>query len=112
MAESSRQVNFTQEDVTSGKTMAMLCYLVFFIPLLMEDMKKNNFVMYHVEQSIVLLILNIIIGIVGVITCGIGLLLYIAWIVFIIIGIMNANKGECKPLPLIGSFGEKFNLVK
>jgi hypothetical protein len=29
-----------------------------------------------------------------------------------IMGIMNASKGEVKPLPLIGSFGEKFNLVK
>jgi uncharacterized membrane protein len=112
MAESTRQVNFTQEDAANGKTMAMLAYLVFFIPLLMDDMKKNNFVMYHTEQAIVLLIFNIVAGIVGTITCGIGLILYIPWIIFLIMGIMNANKGECKPLPGIGSFGEKFNLVK
>ena len=112
MAESTRQVNFTPEDAVNGKTMAMLAYLVFFIPLLMDDMKKNNFVMYHTEQGIVLLIFNIVAGIVGTITCGIGLILYIPWLVFLIMGIMNANKGECKPLPGIGSFGEKFNLVK
>ena len=112
MAESTRQVNFTQEDAVNGKTMAMLAYLVFFIPLLMDDMKKNNFVMYHTEQAIVILIFNIVAGIVGTITCGIGLILYIPWLVFLIMGIMNANKGECKPLPGIGSFGEKFNLVK
>jgi uncharacterized membrane protein len=112
MAESTRQVNFTQEDATNGKTMAMLAYLVFFIPLLMDDMKRNNFVMYHTEQAIVLLIFNIVAGIVGTITCGIGLILYIPWLIFLIMGIMNANKGECKPLPGIGSFGEKFNLVK
>lgn len=112
MAESTRQVNFTQEDVNNGKTMAIVAYLVFFVPLLMDDMKRNNFVMYHTEQSIVLLIFNIIAGIVGTITCGIGLILYIPWLVFLIMGIMNASKGECKPLPLIGSFGEKFGLVK
>jgi hypothetical protein len=27
-------------------------------------------------------------------------------------GIINAVKGEAKPIPLVGSFGEKFNLVK
>ena len=112
MAESTRQVNFTPEDATSGKTMAMLAYLVFFIPLLMEDMKKNNFVMYHTEQAIVLVIINLVVAIVGTITCGIGLILYIPWLIFLIMGIMNASKGECKPMPLVGQFGEKFNLVK
>src|SRR5512140_2907672 len=112
MSESTRQVNFTAEDAANGKTMAIVAYLIFFVPLLMVDMKKNNFVMYHVEQSIVLVILNLIVAIVGTITCGIGLILYIPWLIFLIMGMMNANKGECKPLPLIGSFGEKFNLVK
>ena len=108
----SRQINFTPQDAEAGKTMAILAYLIFFIPLLMDDMKKNNFVMYHTEQAIVLLIFNIIAGILGTITCGIGLILYIPWLVFLIMGIMNAAKGEAKPLPLIGSFGEKFGLAK
>jgi uncharacterized membrane protein len=109
---SDRQVNFTQEDVANGKTMAMLAYLIFFIPLLMDDSKKNNFVLFHVEQGIALTILNVICAILGTVTCGIGLILYIPWLIFMIMGIMNASKGEVKPLPLIGSFGEKFNLVK
>jgi hypothetical protein len=58
------------------------------------------------------LIFNIIAGIIGTITCGIRLILYIPWPVFLIMGIMSAAKIECKPLPLIGQFGEKFNLVK
>ncbi len=112
MAESTRQVNVTPEEVSSGKTMAIIAYLIFFIPLLMDDMRNNKFVMYHTEQAIALFILNIVLGIVATITCGIGLILYIAWLVFLIMGIMNASKGEIKPLPLIGQFGEKFNLVK
>lgn len=112
MAESARQINFTQEDVNNGKTMAILAYLIFFIPLLMDDMKSNNFVMFHTEQAIALFIVNILAAILGTVTCGIGLILYIPWVVLLIIGIMNASKGEAKPLPLIGQFGEKFNLVK
>lgn len=112
MADSTRQINFTPEDAANGKTMAIVAYLVFFVPLLMDDMKKNNFVMYHTEQAIVLLIFNLIAGILGTVTCGIGLILYIPWLVFLIMGIMNASKGEIKPLPLIGSFGEKFGLAK
>lgn len=112
MPETSRSLNITPEEIQSGKTMAIISYLIFFIPLLMDDMKKNKFVMFHTEQSILLLILNIAAGIIGTITCGIGLVLYIPWLILLIMGIMNAANGEVKPLPLIGQFGEKFNLVK
>jgi uncharacterized membrane protein len=112
MSESARQINFTSEDVEKGKTMAIIAYLVFFIPLLMEDMKNNNFVMFHTEQAIVLFILNIAAAIIGTVTCGIGLILYIPWLIFLVMGIMYAAKGEAKELPVIGKFGEKFNLVK
>ena len=111
MAE-TRQLNITQEEIDNGKTMAFVAYLIFFIPLLMEDMKKNKFVMYHTEQSIVLVIFNVVAAIIGTITCGIGLILYIPWLIFFIMGIINAFGGKVKPLPLIGSLGEKFNLVK
>ena len=112
MTESTRNLNITPEEIQQGKTMAIVAYLIFFIPLLMDDMKNNKFVMFHTEQSIVLLILNIAAGILGTITCGIGLVLYIPWVVLLIMGIMNAANGEVKVLPIIGQYGEKFNLVK
>jgi len=112
MAESTRNLNITPEEIESGKTMAFVAYLVFFIPLLMDEYKKNKFVMYHTEQSIVLLIVNLLVNIIGIVTCGIGYILFIAVIVYYIIGIINAFGGKVAPLPLIGQFGEKFNLVK
>jgi uncharacterized membrane protein len=112
MAESTRQLNITPQEAEAGKTMAIISYFIFFVPLLVEDARNNKFAMYHTEQSIVLLILNLIIGIVGTITCGIGLVLYLPLLVFYVMGIINAVKGEAKPIPLVGSFGEKFNLVK
>ena len=111
MAE-TRELNITPEEIESGKTMAIVAYFIFFVPLLVEDAKNNKFAMYHTEQAIVLLILNVILAIVGTITCGIGLILYIPWLVLFIMGVVNAVKGEVKPVPLVGSFGEKFNLVK
>lgn len=112
MAESTRQLNITPEEIESGKVMAFVAYIIFFIPLLIEEYRNNKFVMYHTEQAIVLLIANIIFSVVATVTCGIGLILYIASIVFLIIGIMNSLSGKVAPLPLIGQFGEKFNLVK
>lgn len=112
MAESTRTLNITPEEIQQGKTMAIVAYLIFFIPLLMEDMRKNKFVMFHTEQSILIVILYVIVSIVGTLTCGIGMVLYIVCIVLQIIGIMNAANGEVKPLPIIGQYGEKFNLVK
>lgn len=112
MAESTRIVTATPEEIQQGKTMAIVAYIIFFIPLLMDDMRKNKFVMFHTEQSILIVILYFIVSIVGTITCGIGMVLYIVCIVLQIIGIMNASNGEMKPLPVIGQFGEKFNLVK
>ena len=112
MAESTRNLNITPEEIESGKTMAFVAYLVFFIPLLMDEYKKNKYVMFHTEQSIVLLIVNILVTIIGVVTCGFGYILYIAVIVYYIIGIINAFSGKAVPLPLIGQYGEKFNLVK
>lgn len=110
--DETRQLNITPEEIESGKTMAIVAYLIFFIPLIMDDMKRNKFVMFHTEQAIVLFIVNILAAILGTITCGIGLILYIPWVIFLIMGIMNAAGGKVTPLPLIGQFGEKFNLVK
>jgi uncharacterized membrane protein len=112
MSDSTRNLSATPEQIESGKTMAIVAYLIFFIPLLMDDMRKNPFVMFHTEQSIILLLLNIAAGIVGSLTCGVGLLLYVPWIVLLIMGIMNASNGQMKELPVIGQYGEKFGLVK
>ncbi|MCX6157206.1 MAG: DUF4870 domain-containing protein [Ignavibacteriae bacterium] len=123
MAESTRNLNITPEEIESGKTMAFVAYLIFFIPLLMDEYKKNKFVMYHTEQSIVLaifwviwvIVVSIFVTIISFITMGFGLILSILYFVpfvFLIIGIINAFNGKIVQLPIVGQFGEKFNLVK
>lgn len=117
MEGSTRNLNITPEEIEQGKTMAVVAYLIFFVPLLMDDMRKNKFVMFHTEQSIVIFIVNlagIVLGTIGSMFC-IGVVFYLinlfAFVLFIM-GIMNALNGQVKPLPVVGQFGEKFNLVK
>ena len=93
--------------------MAVVAYLIFFIPL-MTDAKNDPFVKYHVRQGIVLLISAIIAWLIIQTLPVVGLiiapLLNIAIIVLLIIGIINAVKGEEKPLPLIGQFADKVKI--
>jgi len=124
MAEGTRVLNIPPEEIEAGKTMAFVSYLsvivglpLFIIPLVVEDMKKNKFTMYHTEQAIVLYIVSLIgwvAGTIGSFIC-IGAVLYLvvllAWI-FGIIGIINSFGGKVTPVPLFGQYGEKFNLVK
>lgn len=106
-----RQLNITPEEINSGKTMALVAYIIFFIPLLIEEQRKNKFVMYHTEQSILLVILNVIICILGVFLPFIYFLLVLTFVLWII-GLINAVNGKVAELPIIGQFGKNFNLVK
>ena len=91
--------------------MAIVAYILFFIPLLTEA-KKDPFVKYHVNQGLLIFIGWIAANVIGWILpwflWWLANLLYLALVVLMVIGIMSAAKGEQKPLPVIGKFGEKF----
>ena len=91
--------------------MAILAYIIFFIPLL-TDAKKDPFVKYHVKQGLVIFIAWIIVYILSYIIPWqfwiIDRLLNLAVFVLMIIGIIAASKGEEKPLPIVGKLGEQF----
>lgn len=124
MAE-TRQLNITPEEIESGKTMGILAYIFFVIPLLTA--RDNKFAMYHTEQAIILwiafviiyialMILTYVIGMISnSIACVVsilGILPWIAYLVLWIMGLMNAIGGKVKELPVIGAYGAKLNLVK
>lgn len=117
--------SITEADIQDGKTMAILAYIIWLIPLLAARDKK--FAMYHTEQAIMLWIAFIVIYIaiwiltfiVGQISsslaCIISILGIIPWLAFLVLwimGLINAAGGKMKELPLIGSYGAKLNLVK
>ncbi|MCD6232872.1 DUF4870 domain-containing protein [bacterium] len=94
--------------------MAIVAYILFFIPLL-TNAKNDPFVKYHVKQGLALFITAIAAAIINqflflIPFLGWGLSWLIGFFVFalFIVGVSNASKGEQKPLPLIGKFGEKF----
>ncbi len=112
-----------------GKIFAVIAYLLgiigFLIVLLAK--KDNKFAMYHAKQSLVLSIAALIIFIPGsIVTAIIGIVPVIGWIialvlslvmmliglgflVFVVLGIINAINLQMKPLPIIGKFADKFN---
>ena len=92
-------------DVEKNKVFAILAYLgiLFIVPLLAA--KESPFAMYHANQGLVLFLVAIALGIVTMIPILgwiVGAVGWIAHIVFMIMGIINASNGQMKPLPLIG----------
>ncbi|KKS82724.1 MAG: hypothetical protein UV58_C0006G0023 [Candidatus Wolfebacteria bacterium GW2011_GWC1_43_10] len=89
--------------------MAIVAYILFFVPLLTDD-KNDPFVRYHVRQGLAFLIAAIIVGIFGTFVPIIGWILFfplqLILLVIWIMGVVHAAKGEEKPLPIIGKFGE------
>jgi uncharacterized membrane protein len=106
----------TQTDIEQNKVYAVLAYIgiLFLVPLLAAP--NSRFARYHTNQGIVLFITSLIaypaswfLGIpFAFLTFGFGLalpvLLAIGLFALLIIGIVNAASGQCKPLPLIGHF--------
>lgn len=96
MAESS--------DVSKNKTIAILSYILFFLPLI--SAKDSKFAMFHANQSLVILIISvagsIVSGLVPFVGTLVGTVVSIGAFVLWVMGIINAANGEMKPLPLIG----------
>ncbi|MGC5327837.1 DUF4870 domain-containing protein [Brevibacillus sp. SYSU BS000544] len=98
-------------DVEKNKVMALLSYLIFFIPLLAA--RESPFAMYHANQGLILFLAALFINVIGTIIPIIGWFILIPIgnllvLVYAVMGIINALNGQTKPLPLIG----KFQLIK
>jgi len=117
-------------DAEANKAMAILAYIIFFIPLLTGDYKKSPFVKYHTNQGTILFIASMIFAVAYSIVTGVlsalilrsfalwGVwsaistilgLLWLAPTAGCIYGIVNAATGKMKPIPLIG---DKYTIIK
>lgn len=104
------------KDAQDNKVMAILAYFGPLVLIPMFAAKNSKFARYHSNQGLVLfiacIIYSIAYSIVSAIVLAISWRLYfitsilgfvsIAFTVWAVLGIINACKGEMKPLPFIG----------
>lgn len=93
--------------------MAVIAYILFFVPLLTGDAKKDAYVKYHTKQGLTLFLLAVLLNVIDWIIpfsfwWTISWILSLGTLVLLIIGISNAVGGKEKPLPLIGGFADVF----
>lgn len=101
-------------ELPKGKNtgMAIVAYIVFFIPLLTED-KNDPFVRFHVKQGMVLFVAWFAAGFMAAVPL-VGSIIQ-PWLILVmfaltVIGIYGAYKGEQRFLPFIGKFADSFNI--
>ena len=103
------------QDAQDNKVMGILAYIGILVLVPIFAAKESAFAKFHANQGVVLWIAAIAGNIVFAILGAILGLLHLAFIgsiltgvfglailVFVVLGIMNAAKGEKKELPLIG----------
>lgn len=110
-------VQYDPRDVQQTKSIAWLSYLgiLFLIPMFVY--KESPYTKFHVNQGIVLCILDVaggvVLGIVsailwwipfvgGIISGLLSLTFGVFVLVLMILGIINAATGKAAPLPIIG----------
>lgn len=99
---------FEEEDVKRTNILAALCYLSFLFVILGLLIEPNSkFLRYHINQSLTLYVF-------GILCCLVAIIPFLGWIaaavgsvaciVFLIMGVVRAFKGQAKDLPVIGKY--------
>lgn len=97
------------KEVEEGKVFAILSYIIPFFVLVPLIQRNNAFALYHARQCLLLWIIGVVGSTALTFSCVLIFLtpfLSLAILVLAILGLINAAKGEMKPVPLIGKFAE------
>lgn len=105
-AKSQEKLTTSKEDVEKNKSMAIVAWFLFFVPLL-TDAKKSKFAMFHANQSLLVLLTYIAAYVLAMVLTFtplffVAFLLYFVPFVLWIMGLISAINGEMKRLPVIG----------
>lgn len=104
---------------TDHKIWAVVAYFIFFLPLLVVEVKKNDFVRFHIRQGLgffitfcVLRILTLgilppLFAVFGWLSLFLVPITNVLLLVLLVMGIINAVSGEKRALPVIGEWFEK-----
>lgn len=106
------EVFFDQGDIEKNKTNGLLMTIIpilFFLPLVSEDMKSSSYLKFFSNQSLLVIAASVLSGICGKI---LGFIPIIGWLlgwaisilvlVLYILNIVNAANGRGRKLPVIG----------
>ena len=106
--ESDHTAMFEAQDIERTKLLSAICYLsLLFIVVALLLEPNSKFLRYHINQSIILQIFGVLSGLVMVVPFVgwiAGVIASVAVIVFLVMGVVRAFKGEAKDLPLIGKY--------
>ncbi|MBW5447198.1 hypothetical protein GE107_14165 [Cohnella sp. CFH 77786] len=102
--------SFDPSDVQTNKGMAIVAYILFFVPLIAAP--NSPFAKYHANQGLTLfltcLAFNIVLGFIPILGWLLLPFANLACLLLAVIGIVSAAHGGAKPLPVIG----KYTLMK
>lgn len=96
---------FTQEDIQKNKGMAILAYIIFFVPLLVDGAKDSPFVKFHVNQGLLLVLGYLALSVIGMVPILGWIISVLGWLVLVVIHLITligAANGQAKKLPLLG----------
>ena len=102
------EFNISASEIEEGKTMGGIAYfglLGFLIAYLTN--KENKYVVYHCQQSLLLVICSILAPI-----PVLGQIIALCIFILFIMGILNGFNGKVQPLPVIGNLAFKLGLLK
>lgn len=102
----------TEKTIEDGKNIAAIAYITLIgliIAFVQNNEKKNAFAVYHIRQSLGIIVTGFALGVVGIIPV-LGWLVLIfgsmGLVVLWVIGLMNALNGKMAPVPVLG---KKYN---
>lgn len=102
-----------ESNIKEGKTIAIISYILIFGPLIaisMNSENKNAYASFHIRQGLGITLTFILLGL--TISHFESIMVAAPMWVFIsvlsVYGIFTAARGETKPLPLLGSFFQKW----
>ena len=91
--------SYAAADVQNNKVMAVLSYIGILVLIPILAAKESPFARFHANQGLILFLCEIIFAVANMILSAI-----FAFLVLLILGIVNAAQGMAKELPLIGKF--------
>lgn len=102
-----------ESNISEGKTAAIISYILIVGPLIaisMNSENKNSFASFHIRQGLGITLTFITLGITisHFESIMIAAPMWIFISVLAVYGIFTAARGETKPLPLLGTFFQKW----